>query len=134
MYGAGYRTNAHVARSRGVILPLADGEPSDACPWLMEGLQWLNFSPLGRRDTERSPDSENELLVDPGADPSRLAAQEEGAQLEYKVNFPDTSGERRTVFTSVTLANGGGGPALFGVDDGGAVVGLKGNLLSLADN
>jgi ATP-dependent DNA helicase RecG len=58
-----------------------------------------------------------------------LAAQGEGANLEYKEKLPDTKPEKRTVFkTVVAFANGDGGIVLFGVRDDGEIKRLDGDL------
>lgn len=93
------------------------------------GTQWLDFRSLGGWGAQRSPDIETELPDDPVADLSRLAAQGEGAQLEYKAKLPEAPGEKRTVFKTVAAFTvGEGGTILFGIDDGGGVVGLKGGV------
>lgn len=127
--GAAYRTSTAITKPGRVALPLPEGLPSDAWLWLKDGTQWLDFRSLGGWGGQRSPDIETELPDDPLADLSRLAAQGEGAQLEYKAKLPDTPGEKRTVFKTVAaFANGEGGTILFGIDDDGGIVGLRGGL------
>ena len=127
--GAEYRSNVELAKGGRVTLPLPSGLPSDAWLWLKDGTEWLDFRSLGGWGGQRSPDVETELPQDPIADLSRLAAQGEGAHLEYKEKLPDTQGEKRNVFkTVVAFANGDGGTVLFGIGDGGERCGLKDRL------
>ena len=112
-----------------VVLRLPHGLPGDAWLWLKRGSDWLDFRSLGRWGGHLSPDVEIEVPEDPVAELTGLAAQGEGANLEYKEKLPDTKPEKRTVFkTVVAFANGDGGTVLFGVRDDGEIKGLDGNL------
>jgi hypothetical protein len=126
----GTQSRAVVAvESSRVVFELPDGLPGDAWLWLKRGSSWLDFRSLSGWGGYRSPDVGIELPEDPLAELSRLAAQGEGAGLEYKEKLPDTKPEKRTVFkTVVAFANGDGGTILFGVADDGDVKGLDGNL------
>jgi hypothetical protein len=114
---------------RRVVFELPNGLPGDAWLWLKRESEWLDFRSLGKWGGYQSPDIEVELPQDPLAELSRLAAQGEGATLEYKVKLPDTKGEKRTVFkTFVAFAHADGGTILFGVNDDGEITGLEGDL------
>ena len=122
-----YRTVVGVDKQH-VVLPLPNGLPSDPWLWLKTGSEWLDFRPLSYWGGRLSPDIEVELPSDPAAELSRLAAQGEGAHLEYKEKLPHTKDEKRTVLkTVVAFANGDGGTMLFGVDDAGEITGLSGS-------
>lgn len=126
----GVETRATVPVSkRRVVFELPDGLPNEAWVWLKRGAEWIDFRSLGGWGGYRSPDIQVDLPEDPGAELSRLVAQEEGVQLEYKEKLPDAASEKRTVFkTIVAFANGAGGTVLFGVSDDGAIAGLNGDL------
>lgn len=126
--GAERRTVVAVDKRR-TVLQLPDGLPRDAWLWLKRGSEWLDFRSLTRWGGYQSPDIEIELPRDPLAEVSRMAAQGEGATLEYKQKLPDTKSEKRTVLkTVVAFANGAGGTILFGVSDDGEINGLEGVL------
>lgn len=126
--GAESRSVASVDARR-VVFELPDGLPSDAWLWLKRDTEWLDFRSLGGSGGSQSPDIEIDLPDDPLAELSRLAAQGEGASLEYKEKLPDTRAEKRTVFkTVVAFANGLGGTILFGVTDAGEIKGLQGDV------
>ncbi|WAX55129.1 ATP-binding protein [Jatrophihabitans cynanchi] len=121
------RTSAILTKPGQVTIPLPHGLPADAWLWVKSGHEWLDFRALSGWGGRISPDVENdEFPKDPLADLTRLAAQGEGQDLEYKAKLPDTAEEKRTVFkTVVAFANGDGGTVLFGVADGdGALVGI----------
>jgi hypothetical protein len=101
--GAEWRTVVAVETSR-VVLQLPDGLPTDAWLWLKRGSDWLDFRSLSQWGGYQSPDIEVELPKDPLAVVSRLAAQGEGAKLEYKEKLPQTRGEKRTVFKTVVAS------------------------------
>lgn len=126
--GAEARATVQVSKRR-VVFELPDGLPHEAWLWLKRGAEWVDYRSLGGWGGYRSPDIQVDLPEDPGAELSRLAAQGEGVQLEYKEKLPDTASEKRTVFkTIVAFANGAGGTMLFGVSDDGAIAGLNGDL------
>jgi hypothetical protein len=126
--GAESRAVVAIQKPR-VVFELPGGLPSDAWLWLKRDSDWLDFRSLSGWGGYQGSDVEIELPEDPLAEVSRLAAQGEGAKLEYKEKLPDTQSEKRTVFkTVVAFANGDGGTILFGVSDDGDIKGLEGNL------
>jgi hypothetical protein len=123
--GAEYRTSVDLNKAGRISFPLPAGLPSDAWLWLKEGTEWLDFRALSWEGS-RTPSVETELPWDPIAELSILAAQGEGPHLEYKSKLPDSRDEKRHVFkTVVAFANGDGGTLLFGIGDGGELLGIK---------
>jgi hypothetical protein len=127
--GSSHRASVVVTKSGRVVLPLPEGLPADAWLWLKLGTEWLDFRSLCGWGGRLSPDVDLALPKDPVSDLTELVSRGEGAQLEYKQKLPDTPGEKRTVFkTVVAFANGSGGTVVFGVGDGGEIVGIEGDL------
>ncbi len=126
--GVEWRTTVAIEKPR-VVIQLPSGLPTDAWLWLKRGPEWLDFRSLNQWGGYQSPDVELELPRDPVAELTRLAAQGEGAMLEYKEELPRTDAQKRSVFkTVVAFANGAGGTILFGVTDAGDIKGLTGKL------
>jgi len=126
--GAENRASVELERACRITFPLITGLPTDAWLWLKEGNQWRDFRALSWEGA-RISNVETELPRDPLAELSLLAAQGEGSHLEYKVKLPDNQGEKRNIFkTVVAFANGDGGTILFGVDDGGELLGIDDEL------
>lgn len=122
--GAEDRASVELGKAGRISFPLATGLPSDAWLWLKEGVEWRDFRSLSWEGA-RIPNVETKLPRDPVAELSLLAAQGEGPRLEYKEKLPDGRGEKRNVFkTVVAFANGDGGTMLFGVGDGGELLGI----------
>jgi hypothetical protein len=126
--GAEYRASVDLDKAGRFRFTLPTGLPSDAWLWLKKGTEWRDFRALSWEGT-RIPNVETELPRDPVAELSLLAAQGEGPHLEYKEKLPDSREEKRNVFkTVVAFANGDGGTVLFGIGDGGELIGISGNL------
>lgn len=127
--GVEHRQVIQIGKPRRVSFPLPQGLPSDAWLWLKDGPEWLDYRALNGWGNYRSADVEDQLPRDLGAEISRLAAQGEGQHIEYKAKLPETRDEKRHVFkTAVAFACGEGGTILFGIGDGGKIIGLTGTL------
>lgn len=123
--GAEDRASVELGKAGRISLPLATGLPSDAWLWLKAGTEWRDFRALSWEGA-RIQNVESELPRDPIAELSILAAQGEGPHLEYKEKLPESRDEKRNVFkTVVAFANGDGGTMLFGVSDGGELLGIN---------
>jgi hypothetical protein len=128
---ATYRRQVRLTKPGRVSWPLPEGALEDAWLWLKRGSDWLDYRPLSGWGY-RPRDVEIEAAPrDPGAEITTLASQGESLHVEFKEKLPDSPSEKRNTFKDVVaFANGGGGTVLFGVDDDGAIVGLKGTLTS----
>lgn len=126
--GAEDRASAELESAGRISFRLATGLPSDAWLWLKEGSDWRDFRALSWEGA-RIPNVETDLPRDPVTELSILTAQGEGPHLEYKEKLPDGREEKRNVFkTVVAFANGDGGTILFGIGDGGELLGISDRL------
>ena len=115
---------------------LPNGLSQDTWVWLKGDRGYLDYRYLSGWGGRHSEDVEFSMPEDPVAELTALAAQGEGARLEYKRELPaDSKESKRKIFkTVVAFANGEGGTLLFGVDgddDTGTIVGLAGDASSL---
>lgn len=129
------RTSISLSSPGLVEVPLSNGLPNDAWLWLRTSDEWLDYRSLGGWAAYQSPDIRDERPTQPEADLEAMIAQGEGQHVEFKLKLPDnTQSSRRTVFKTITaFANGLGGSVLFGITDGGEVVGLADEDANLID-
>lgn len=131
-----YRRRTRLSGAGKTSWPLPPGTTDDAWIWLRRGSDWLDYRTSPSWGGQQAPtDSLLETPEDPVAEITSLASEGEGQHLEYKETLPAPGGgtsraeqdAKRNAFKDiVAFANGDGGRVLYGVTDGGIIVGLDG--------
>jgi hypothetical protein len=110
-----------------VRFPLPHGLPPGAWIVLKQRSEWIDRKFINYPSTLNA-DPGVEIVVEPMTELQALISGGEGPTVEFKCIVPerDTDARKKVCATVAAFANGDGGHILFGVTDGGAIVGLSG--------
>ncbi len=110
-----------------VQFPLPHGLPTGAWVVLKGRSEWIDRKFINYPNTLKA-DPGVEVVEEPMTELQALISGGEGPTVEFKSQIPATGSKLRhkVCETVAAFANGDGGHILFGVTDGGAIVGLSG--------
>jgi hypothetical protein len=113
--------------SQVVRFPLPHGLPNGAWVVLKERSEWIDRKFINYPNTLNA-DPGVEFVVEPMTELQALISGGEGPTVEFKSILPPSGSDLRNKVCAIVaaFANGDGGHILFGVTDGGAIVGLSG--------
>ena len=122
--GSGIHKRLNITKASRYRIGLPNGLENESWVWLTRKSDWLDYRVVSGWGAQAT-NVEYELSDDPLVELEQLIANGEGLTVEFKEKLPETKDEKRNTFkTVVAFANQFGGTLIFGVEDGGGIVGI----------